>query len=112
MALVLMLVLQGINEEMGMYFHSHTSVSELSFTIYTLIVGAWVAWAGYLRHQLLVLNLGLALVGLLAICRFFDIAATMDDVISLGIGEPDFVTPPPVLNAGLESIRRGETAYT
>ena len=27
--------------------------------------------------------------------RFFEIAATMDDVISLGIGEPDFVTPSP-----------------
>jgi aminotransferase len=47
-----------------------------------------------------------------AIRRFFDIAATMDDVISLGIGEPDFVTPAPVLNAGLESIRQGQTAYT
>jgi aminotransferase len=44
--------------------------------------------------------------------RFFDIAATMDDVISLGIGEPDFVTPPPILQAGLRSIERGETHYT
>jgi aminotransferase len=47
-----------------------------------------------------------------AIRRFFDIAATMEDVISLGIGEPNFVTPAPVLNAGLESIRQGDTAYT
>ncbi len=47
-----------------------------------------------------------------AIRRFFDIAATMDDVISLGIGEPDFVTPLPILNAGLASIQRGDTAYT
>ena len=30
--------------------------------------------------------------------RFFDIVATMDDVISLGIGEPDFVTPEPILS--------------
>lgn len=44
--------------------------------------------------------------------KFFDIAATMKDVISLGIGEPDFVTPPPILEAGIASLRRGETAYT
>jgi aminotransferase len=44
--------------------------------------------------------------------RFFDIAATMPDVISLGVGEPDFVTPAPILNAGIASLQRGETAYT
>ena len=44
--------------------------------------------------------------------RFFDIAATMDDVISLSIGEPDFTTPEPLLEAGIESLRRGETHYT
>jgi aminotransferase len=44
--------------------------------------------------------------------RYFDIAATMHDVISLGIGEPDFVTPPGILDAGIESMRRGETHYT
>ena len=44
--------------------------------------------------------------------RFFDIAATMDDVISLGIGEPDFDTPPPILKAGIEALTRGETHYT
>ncbi len=44
--------------------------------------------------------------------KFFDIAATMKDVISLGIGEPDFVTPQPILQAGIESLQRGETAYT
>jgi len=44
--------------------------------------------------------------------RFFDIVATMDDVISLGIGEPDFVTPPPILQAGLRSIQDGDTHYT
>ena len=44
--------------------------------------------------------------------RFFDIAATMKDVISLGIGEPDFVTPEPILNAGIESLRGGHTSYT
>jgi aminotransferase len=44
--------------------------------------------------------------------RFFDIAATMDDVISLGIGEPDFVTPAPFLEAGIRSLREGDTHYT
>jgi aminotransferase len=44
--------------------------------------------------------------------RFFDIAATMKDVISLSIGEPDFVTPDRVRQAGIASIQRGETKYT
>ena len=44
--------------------------------------------------------------------KFFDIAATMKDVISLGIGEPDFTTPEPILKAGLRSLERGETHYT
>lgn len=44
--------------------------------------------------------------------RFFDIAANMKDVISLGIGEPDFVTPDRLRRAGIASIERGETKYT
>ncbi|MFN2282471.1 MAG: pyridoxal phosphate-dependent aminotransferase [Anaerolineales bacterium] len=44
--------------------------------------------------------------------KFFDIVSTMDDVISLGIGEPDFTTPKPILEAGIEALRRGETHYT
>jgi aminotransferase len=44
--------------------------------------------------------------------KFFDIAATMKDVISLGIGEPDFTTPKPILNAGIRSLQAGETHYT
>ncbi len=44
--------------------------------------------------------------------KFFDIAATMKDVISLGIGEPDFTTPRPILDAGLHSLQAGETHYT
>ena len=44
--------------------------------------------------------------------KFFDIAATMDDVISLGIGEPDFVTPDVILQAGVASLQAGETRYT
>ena len=44
--------------------------------------------------------------------KYFDIAATMANVISLGIGEPDFVTPEPIIKAGIASLERGETAYT
>lgn len=44
--------------------------------------------------------------------KFFDIAATMDDVISLGIGEPDFTTPQPIIEAGIRSLKAGETHYT
>ncbi len=44
--------------------------------------------------------------------KFFDIAATMKNVISLGVGEPDFTTPQPILEAGVQSLRAGETHYT
>jgi aminotransferase len=44
--------------------------------------------------------------------KFFDIAATMGDVISLGVGEPDFVTPDHIRQAGIDSINAGETHYT
>ena len=44
--------------------------------------------------------------------KFYDIVSTMDDVISLGIGEPDFTTPTPILEAGIEALRQGETHYT
>ena len=44
--------------------------------------------------------------------KFFDIAATMKNVISLGVGEPDFTTPKPILDAGIHSLQAGETHYT
>lgn len=44
--------------------------------------------------------------------RFFEIAATMDEVISLGIGEPDFVSPRPIIDAGIASLEAGKTGYT
>lgn len=44
--------------------------------------------------------------------KFFDIAATMDDVISLGVGEPDFQTPWTVRKAGIASLEKGKTKYT
>jgi len=44
--------------------------------------------------------------------KFFDIVAAMPDVISLGVGEPDFVTPEPIRRAGIASVEAGETHYT
>ena len=44
--------------------------------------------------------------------RFFDIAASMPNVISLGIGEPDFTTPNVILQAGIRSLAHGDTHYT
>ena len=44
--------------------------------------------------------------------KFFDIAATMDEVISLGVGEPDFQTPWEVRKAAISSLERGKTKYT
>ena len=44
--------------------------------------------------------------------KFFDIAATMDGVISLGVGEPDFQTPWHIRKAGIASLERGRTKYS
>ncbi len=44
--------------------------------------------------------------------KFFDIAGTMDDVISLGVGEPDFPTPWEIRKAGILSLESGKTRYT
>lgn len=44
--------------------------------------------------------------------KFFDLLSTIDDVISLGVGEPDYVTPEPIRRAAIESIERGDTHYT
>lgn len=44
--------------------------------------------------------------------KFFGIAEKMPDVISLGIGEPDFTTPQPLFQAGFDSVLRGVTNYT
>ena len=47
-----------------------------------------------------------------AIRRFFEILNTMDDVISLGIGEPDFVTPDHICQASIDSLYQGCTSYS
>ena len=44
--------------------------------------------------------------------KFFDIASSMDGVISLGVGEPDFPTPWEIRKAGILSLESGKTRYT
>ena len=44
--------------------------------------------------------------------KFFDIVATMEDAISLGVGEPDFETPWQIRRAGITSLEKGKTFYT
>ena len=44
--------------------------------------------------------------------KFFDLLATMDGVISLGVGEPDFVTPWHIRESAIYSMERGHTMYT
>lgn len=44
--------------------------------------------------------------------KFFDLANQMDDVISLGVGEPDFATPWAIREAAIYSIEKGKTFYT
>ncbi len=43
---------------------------------------------------------------------FFDIVAERSDCISLGVGEPDFISPGPILESAISSIRKGFTHYT
>ena len=44
--------------------------------------------------------------------KYFDIAESMDNVISLGVGEPDFPTPWEIRKAGIQSLEKGKTRYT
>lgn len=44
--------------------------------------------------------------------KFFDIVSEMKDAISLGVGEPDFVTPWPIREAGINALEKGKTHYT
>ena len=44
--------------------------------------------------------------------KFFDIVSTMKDAISLGVGEPDFITPWHIRDAGIYSLEKGQTYYT
>ncbi len=58
------------------------------------------------------LNPAIAAVPKSGIRRFFDVAATMPGAISLGVGEPDFVTPYHIRDAAINSLLDGETQYT
>lgn len=58
------------------------------------------------------LNPSIAAVPPSGIRRFFDLASTMKDAISLGVGEPDFKTPYHIRNAAINSLIDGETQYT
>ena len=58
------------------------------------------------------LNQRIASVPPSGIRRFFDLAAGMQDTISLGVGEPDFKTPWHIRNAAIDSLTDGETQYT
>nr|APO28378.1 DapC_direct: LL-diaminopimelate [uncultured bacterium] len=44
--------------------------------------------------------------------KFFDIVSEMDDVISLGVGEPDFDTPWHIRDEGIYTLEKGRTFYT
>lgn len=44
--------------------------------------------------------------------KFFDLAATMEGAISLGVGEPDFQTPWPIRRAAITALEQGKTFYT
>ena len=44
--------------------------------------------------------------------KFFDLAETMQEVISLGVGEPDFPTPWQIRKAGIKSLEESKTRYT
>ena len=44
--------------------------------------------------------------------KYFDIVETLPDAISLGVGEPDFVTPWDIRSAGIRSLQKGYTSYT
>ena len=44
--------------------------------------------------------------------RFFDMLEEMKDVIALTVGQPDFVTPWHIREAGIESLEKGKTYYT
>ncbi|KUO66318.1 MAG: aromatic amino acid aminotransferase [Gracilibacter sp. BRH_c7a] len=62
-----------------------------------------------MKHYLSPLASGLKPSG---IRKFFDLASTMEDVISLGVGEPDFATPWVIRESAIFSIEQGQTMYT
>jgi uncharacterized membrane protein len=70
-ALLLVITLQWL-VGWSVYYEWRSLSVQSSFTLYTLAVGAWLAFLGFMQHRLSILNLGLLIVGLLAVFRFFD----------------------------------------
>ena len=58
------------------------------------------------------LSPGVSAIAPSGIRKFFDIAAQMKDVISLGVGEPDFVTPWSIRESCVYGLEQGYTSYT
>ena len=58
------------------------------------------------------LNNGLHTIKPSGIRKFFDLLDHMDGVISLGVGQPDFVTPSHIVKGGIDSLHKGITSYT
>ncbi len=44
--------------------------------------------------------------------KLFDLAQSMEGIISLGIGEPDFDTPPHLVEAAIKALKEGKTYYS
>jgi len=59
-----------------------------------------------------ILNSNLEKIKPSGIRKFFDLLDHMEDVITLGVGQPDFPTPRHIINAGITSLNRGITNYT
>lgn len=59
-----------------------------------------------------IINKHVQAIQLSKIRKYFDLAAKMDNVISLGVGEPDFMTPLHIRQAGIKAINDGTTRYT
>ena len=59
-----------------------------------------------------VINPAVAAIKPSGIRKYFGIAETMPNAISLGVGEPDFITPGHVMQAGIDSLSAGKTQYT
>ena len=68
--------------------------------------------AGESEARLKSLSHSAATIPFSGIRRFFDIASKMEDVVSLGVGEPDFATPWSVRESAIYSLERGQTTYT
>ena len=58
------------------------------------------------------MNKNIGLIPPSGIRKFFDLVMSAEDIISLGVGEPDFVTPWHILESSIYSLEKGYTTYT